>query len=142
MKRRATLLLLFLSLLSARSESAQQSYRVIVHPDNPVQKVERTFLARAFLKKVTEWPDGEAIRPVDLAVESMTRQQFVEEVLKRSIGAVRNYWQQRIFSGRGLPPPELESEEKVIMYVLQHRGAVGYVSERADVGNAKVVAVD
>jgi hypothetical protein len=54
---------------------------------------------------------------------------------------VKNYWQQRIFSGRDLPPPELDSDEAVVSYVLSHRGALGYVSGAAKLDKAKPVAV-
>jgi hypothetical protein len=49
--------------------------------------------------------------------------------------------QQRIFAGRGLPPPELESDEAVLRYVRSRPGAVGYVSERAELGGVKVLGV-
>jgi hypothetical protein len=62
-------------------------------------------------------------------------------VLQRSVAAVKAYWQQRIFSGRGVPPPELDSEERVVVYVLEHEGAVGYLSQVTDAKDAKVVAV-
>jgi hypothetical protein len=67
---------------------------------------------------------------------------FVKDVLKRSVAAVKSYWQQRIFSGRALPPPELDSEEEVVLYVLTHPGAVGYVSDRANTAAVKVVGID
>ena len=54
---------------------------------------------------------------------------------------MRSYWQQRIFSGRGVPPPELESDEAIVAYVLKHRGAVAYVSPNAKLGEAKPIAV-
>jgi hypothetical protein len=57
------------------------------------------------------------------------------------VQAVKSYWQQVIFSGRGVPPPELESDEAVIRYVLRFPGAVGYVSGTADVRGVKVLAV-
>jgi ABC-type phosphate transport system substrate-binding protein len=122
--------------------SSVRTYRVIVHPSNPVSTIDRRFLAQVFLKKVTEWPSGDTIHPVDLRPDSTTREMFVEEVLKRSVAAVKSYWQQRIFSGRALPPPELDSEEAVILYVLTHPGSVGYVSDRANTASVKVVGID
>src|SRR6185369_16960991 len=95
--------------------------------------------ADAFLKSATHWSDGEAIRAVDQKPSSPTRTSFSSGVLRRSIAAVRSYWQQRIFSGRDVPPPELDSDEAVVTYVLEHRGAVGYVSGAAKVRGAKVV---
>ena len=116
-------------------------FRVIAHPQTSVSSVSRQFVTDAFLKNTTRWSDGETIRPVDQRPSALVRQRFSEKVLKRSVAAVRSYWQQRIFSGRGIPPPELESDDAVIAYVLKHPGAVGYVSGSADPGEAKVIAV-
>jgi hypothetical protein len=59
----------------------------------------------------------------------------------RSVAAVKSYWQQVIFSGRGVPPPELESDEAVIRHVTRSPGAVGYVSGAANVRGVRVVSV-
>jgi ABC-type phosphate transport system substrate-binding protein len=125
---------------SARAESPPE-FRVIVHPDNPSTALSRDFLIDAFLKRTTRWSDGETIRPVDQRVDSAVRRRFSDSVLQRSVAAVKSYWQQRIFSGRDLPPPELDSDDKVVSYVLKHRGALGYVSGTAKLERAKVVAV-
>jgi ABC-type phosphate transport system substrate-binding protein len=122
-------------------QAAPPPFQIVVHPRNPAALLSREFLNDAFLKKTTRWGDGEGIRPVDLEPRSATRQKFSEAVLKRSIAAVRSYWQQRIFSGRELPPPELDSDEAVLDYVLKNRGAVGYVSGHAKVADVKVIAV-
>ncbi len=120
--------------------SATPPYRVIIHPRNPVASAERAFVADAFLKKTTRWRHGEAIRPVDLK-DSTARQKFSEAVLSRSVAAVRSYWQQLIFSGRGIPPPALDDDDAVIKFVLQNPGAIGYVSGHADVAQVKVLQV-
>jgi ABC-type phosphate transport system substrate-binding protein len=101
--------------------------------------VEREFLSDAFLKKTTRWQDDEAIRPVDLRPSSATRKYFSERVHKRSVAAVRSYWQQRIFSGRGVPPPELDDDAAVVRYVLKHPGAVGYVRGDSPLEGAKIL---
>ena len=116
-------------------------YVVIVNPDNPAASADRGFLADAFLKKVSTWGNGEVIRPVDLPPGSPVRQQFTDDVLHRSIQEVKGYWQQRIFSGRDVPPPELDKDEEVVEYVLHHGGAVGYVSRAAPLGGAKALAI-
>jgi ABC-type phosphate transport system substrate-binding protein len=131
----------WLATRSAAEAPAPVGYRVIVHPQNAEQTLERPFLANAFLKKVTRWPNGEVVRPVDLPLASPARRKFSEEVLGRSVSAVRSYWQQLIFSGRDIPPPELDSDAAVIAYVLRTPGAVGYVSGSAALGAAKPVAV-
>lgn len=139
----AALSLVSLAAGSAGLESAwadePAGFRVVVNAQSAAETLDRAFIADAFLKKVTRWPDGEAIRAVDLRFEAPTRQEFSEQVLQRSPAAVRSYWQQRIFTGRGVPPPELASDEAVLAYVREHRGAVGYVSARAETSSVRVL---
>ncbi|MBX3203908.1 MAG: substrate-binding domain-containing protein [Labilithrix sp.] len=139
------LLLALVALLASRgevsAEPAAPAFVVIVHPENPANALERSFVAEAFLKKTTRWPDGGVIKPVDLPPTSATRDRFTRDVLKRSVAAVKSYWQQIIFSGRDVPPAELSSDEAVVQYVLTHRGAIGYVSGSARLGDAKTVSV-
>ena len=125
---------------NAHAEAAPE-FRVIVHPDNPSTTLNREFVSDAFLKRTTRWNDGEVIRPVDQRSDSFARRRFSQSVLHRSVAAVKSYWQQRIFSGRELPPPELESDEAVVSYVMKHRGAVGYVTGAAKLERTKAVQV-
>jgi hypothetical protein len=117
------------------------SFRLIVNPANPIAGVDRAFVSEAFLKKTTRWPNDELIRPVDLAPDSPTRRRFSDDLLKRSVAAVKSYWQQMVFSGRGLPPPELDNEEQVVRFVLKNPGAVGYVSGTTNLDGVKVIPV-
>ncbi len=94
-----------------------------------------------FLKRTTRWNDGETAHPVDQRADSSVRRSFSDSVLRRSVSAVKRYWQQRIFSGRDLPPPELENDDAVVGYVLKHRGAIGYVSGGAKLDRTKSVSV-
>jgi hypothetical protein len=140
--RRATWLLgaslAFASAPAAGGDSPD--FKVVVAPDR-AGPAARGFLADAFLKNITRWPDDETIRPVDQKPDAPARRKFSEQVLRRSVAAVKTYWQQRIFSGRGVPPPELDSDEAVVRYVESHPGAVGYISGSAPVGKTRVIAV-
>jgi len=133
-----SLCLFYATALGAKGEPG---FRVIVHPKVPVSSVERDFLEQAFLKRKTRWPGGETIHPVDQRADAAVRKRFSEQVLKRSVAAVKRYWQQRIFSGRDVPPPEFDTDHAVVAYVRDHAGAVGYVTEDADVGSVKTVTL-
>lgn len=117
------------------------SFRVIVHPQLAIGGLDRRELTDIFLKKKTRWPNGQAIHVVDLAANSPTRARFTEDVMGRSVAAVKSYWQQIIFAGRGLPPPELASDDAVMGWVLRHSGGIGYVSGAAEVGPTRIVPV-
>lgn len=116
---------------AAAAPQTRAGYVLIRHPGNPVEAVDRQFIEDAFLKRKTTWPTGVAIRPVDLAPSSPLRRQFSDEVLRRPVDAVRSYWQQRLFAGRDLPPPEVAGDDEVVRFVLREKGAIGYVSGSA-----------
>jgi hypothetical protein len=48
------------------------------------------------------------------------------------VSSIKAYWQKQIFSGRGVPPEEKESDEEVLEYVSKNVGAIGYISESAE----------
>jgi ABC-type phosphate transport system substrate-binding protein len=104
------------------------AFVVVVHPSNPSRTLSRKFVSEVFLKKTTRWPDGSVIHPADLVPEAPARARFSEDVLKRSVAEVKNYWQQVIFSGRDVPPPELPDDDSVLKFVAKNAGAIGYVS--------------
>ncbi len=119
----------------------QVAFQIIVNRKNPTAAVSRDLVAQAFLKRTSRWNTGAAIRPVDLDADSTTRRAFSRTVLARSVSAVRNYWRQRLFSGRDIPPPELDSDAAVARYVAKHEGAIGYVTAGSQFADVKVVDV-
>jgi ABC-type phosphate transport system substrate-binding protein len=137
----ASLVLAIVCLGFAGAARAGPAYQVVVNPKNEETSLDRKFVEDAFLKKITRWPNDSAVRPVDLPPGAAARRAFCDEVLHRSVEAVKGYWQQRIFSGRDVPPPELGSDEEVVDYVLKYEGAVGYVSGGASLRGAKVVGI-
>lgn len=112
-------------ILAATAE--EPGYAVIVHQDNPVRVLSRGEISKLLLGKIGVWPSGLAVQPVDLPEDDELRDRFSREVVGRSVAAVRAYWQQQLFSGRGVPSPEL-TEQQVVAYVAANRGAIGYVS--------------
>ena len=132
-------------LLPCEAEAAAPEpppFLIVLHPKNPNSRLSRKFVADALLKKVTRWPDGAVIRPVDQVPDAPVRRRVSQDVVKRSVSAVRIYWQQSVFAGRETPPPELSDDEEVLRYVLRHEGAIGYVSGAARTREAKVAAVE
>lgn len=130
-----------LAVSAAWADSEAQGFLLIVHPQNHTPHATKEWVAQAFLKRVTRWDDGQTIKPVDLPPDATVRNLFSGAVLKRSVSAMRSYWQQRIFSGRELPPPELASDEAVVQYVLGTPGAIGYVAPTTQLHKVRVLAV-
>ena len=129
MRWRAGLLLLFLLIIAAavRPTGAAEEFVVIVNEANPVTSVKSGQLSSLFLKKLSQWGGGLPAVPVDLGPESPVRESFSRQIHHKGTAAVKAYWQQMIFSGRGVPPPEKASAREVVAFVSANRGGVGYV---------------
>jgi ABC-type phosphate transport system substrate-binding protein len=134
-------LLVVLACSVTPAAASTDAYQVVVHPANSASTLERGFVMDAFLKKTSRWPDGAVIAPVDQRPDSPTRKAFSQGVLKRSVAAVRSYWTQRIFAGRDIPPPEVDSDARVVHFVASHPGAIGYVAVGTDIKGVKAIAI-
>jgi len=133
--------LLALSGLSAADSASRPgpAYQIIVNPANRIDSIDRELLSDIFLKKVATWHNDWTVRPVQLSRRFPLRDQFTREVLKKSPSQLRSYWNRQIFSGKGVPPPDLESEDDVIRYVLSNKGAIGYLAAGVNPRGARVV---
>jgi ABC-type phosphate transport system substrate-binding protein len=124
----------------AVATASPETYKVVVHPANEVTALDRRQVSDLFLRRTSEWADKTPVLPVD-GPDSAARQGFSNEVHGKKAAAVRSYWVQIIFSGRGVPPPEKASDADVIAYVREHPGAIGYVSMATATDAVKVLKV-
>lgn len=108
-----------------------EGYVIVVNEQNAVASLSRVLVSRYFLKKASHWNSGSVVMPVDLPAESPVRVAFSKHVLSKSVGSIKAYWQQQIFSGREVPPPEVSHESDALEFVRTNPAAIAYVSPDA-----------
>jgi ABC-type phosphate transport system substrate-binding protein len=138
---RNTILAFALAALATGGATAAEQAIVIVNPSNPTATMNKADVSKLFLKQTGTWSDGAKVVPVDLAKTSATRADFTRAVHGRSMEAILAYWNQKMFSGADVPPPQKTSERDVIEFVRANPGAVGYVSASAPVQQVKVLRI-
>jgi ABC-type phosphate transport system substrate-binding protein len=142
MKPTLALLAGLLALTADPAPTPAQDFAVIVNVANPVSTLSKDEVAKLFLKKTIAWKSGASASPVELPATAKVRESFAREVLNKSVAQVRSYWQQQIFSGRDVPPPEKPTEDDVLAFVRANPNAIGYVSRTANMGRGvKVVSL-
>jgi TonB family protein len=124
----------------AGTAAAQDGFRVVVNPQNPVSSLSKHEVAKLFLEKAT-WADGAAVAPVDLLPTSHIREGFSRDVLGLPVPAAIDRVRDVAKAAGANPPPSLASDREVLAYVRLKTGAIGYVSLAADVSGVKVVTV-
>lgn len=135
--QRSLVLLAGLALLLAIgwpiTAQGSSGYVVIVNAENPVSSISKSELSGYLLKKKSKWKHGVSVDPADLDSGSSVRESFSADVHGRSVSSIKNYWQRQIFSGRGVPPPEVGGDAEMIEHVAGSPGGVGYVSSSASI---------
>ena len=118
---------------------AQPGFQIVIHSSSPISSMPQEAVSRLFLKKDTTWSTGSEVLPVDQARDSTVRNAFSEAIHGRGTTQIQHYWQQQLFSGAAVPPPELASDTAVIDFVKDNPGAIGYVSQGVGVQGLKVL---
>ncbi len=118
-----------------------QSYKVIANNSVSVSNLTKKDASDYFLKKKKKWPDGSKVAPIDMRANINARKAFTKEVHRKSVSAIKTYWQQTVFAGKGTPPSEKKSDMEVINYIKNTPGSIGYVSASASISGVKTISI-
>jgi ABC-type phosphate transport system substrate-binding protein len=133
---------LLVVLLSAEVHAGDAAFRIVVHPSNPLESITRAELSAIYMKRMRSWRDGREIVPVDQPASSPVRERFSRAIHGKTVAYVTRYWQRLIFSGRGIPPRQLQNDAAVLELVKHSRDAIGYVARDTPPGDGvKVLEV-
>ncbi len=127
--------------LSLAASAVAQNFRIVVHESNPTASLTKAEASDMFLKKTVKWKNGAEVQPVDQKPSSAVRAEFTQAVHGKSLAAVQSYWQQQIFSGRGVPPQEMAGDRAVLEWVQNNTGGIGYISADVPVAGFGVKTV-
>lgn len=84
-------------------------------------------IERIFLGKDKSFSDGSSAIPVNLNTSAAVRESFDDKALGKSTNQTKAYWSKLVFSGKGNPPKEVDSEAEMIELVSKNPSVIGYV---------------
>jgi len=114
---------------------------VVVSTKNPIQSLTPAELARIYLRKKIQWPNGVSISVYERPAKTAIRRQFSMQVLDKKPEALREYWMNLRFT-RGLKPPKvLRSPKLVRRYLARVKGGIGYLYEDEVDETVKVIQI-
>ena len=127
---------LFLGLGSA---GASAEVVAVVSANNPVSTLSKSEVADMFLGKMTRFPDGRQVLPIDQVENSSEREEFYLKFAGKAPAQIKAYWSKIIFTGRGQPPPEVSNDIEVKKFIAKHPGAIGYIEQKWVDDSVKVI---
>ncbi len=128
----APLLLVLVLAIGVAGNVHAQSAQIIVNPDLARVPLDRDLLRAIFTMRLRSWPNGPAVRVFVLPDNDPLSDRFYREQLGMYSYILRAAWDRMVFTGTGLAPTVVRSEEEMRERVRMTPGAIGYVSKDGD----------
>lgn len=123
-----SLFILFLTAASANAELV-----IIVNKAN-ASNIDAKSVQRIYLGKEKKFSNGNVVNPINFSSGHPLRSDFDEQVLGRSSSQVSAYWSKLVFTGKGVPPAELNDTAAIIAAIESDTNAIAYL-DSADAGD-------
>ena len=111
---------------------------VVVAKNSDTETLKKKDVIAIYTGKTKALPNGNLAAPFDHKDTAKIKAEFYKKLTNRSISQINSYWARLIFSGRHVPPTQLNNEAAVMSGVAQNPNAIGYVSN-PDLDIVKVV---
>ena len=115
---------------------------VIVHPSNHFDALSRSKLSFLFLRKVSRWPWGAEVEPIDLAPDQPVRLEFTRQVLRMTGRDLDQYWIDQTTTRGVSRPVQLTGAAEAKSLVAMRPGAIAYIPAAELDRTVKVLRVD
>ncbi len=126
------------SLLLMLAAAAQAEPVVVVSANSGLDALTQDEVRQIFNGQARR-VSGVSVKPLDLPSRGRARNDFYQQVLGKSAEQMKSYWARMIFTGRGMPPREVSSEQEMVLLVGSNRNFVGYLDASLVTPDLKVV---
>ncbi len=133
--------LLFLgSLFFANLLPTAQAADIIVNSSVPAAYHYSLNDARAiFTMRLTQWPNGEAIKVFVLPDDHPVHKSFAKGCLNLFPHQLRNVWNRAIYSGTGSAPTQVMSQEEMLQAISNTPNAIGYLDSKPETSKVRIL---
>lgn len=102
---------------------------IIIHSDQAVSELTLTTVRAKFAMRIPVWPDGTPVRVFVLDDNDRLHIEFCKTILGMFPYQLRRIWDRQVFSGTGIAPVLVSSEQEMLARVAATKGAIGYLSD-------------
>jgi ABC-type phosphate transport system substrate-binding protein len=131
--------LISLFVFTLASSAAFAGDTVLVAGSNSaIGKLDKSKAAEYFLGKTTTLASGDKAIIVDQPSNAVSTS-FLGAVIDKTPDQYKAYWSKMIFTGKGVPPKNLSSDDEVKKFVASNPNALGYISKSSVDSSVKVL---
>ena len=124
------LLLTLILLLGTPFFARAADYILVVHKENPVDRLTHQEVRDIFLGKKIKWGNDAHIILV-MNTSDEIHEQFTRVMLQKSPAQLSVYWKKILYSGIGMLPLVVKDDEAAKSYVGSHKNAISYITEES-----------
>ncbi len=120
------------------SNASADDVVIITNKSAPDSALEKKEIKKIYSGHKTKWSNNEAII-LTILKDSDLHQKFLKEYVQKTPSQFQRTWRKMVFTGKGRQPIEMESLEKMIEFVSNTKGAIGYIP--SDASSEKVIII-
>lgn len=114
-------------------------WAVVVNPAVEINSLEKSEVARIFMKKSKTLPNGEEVIPLSQASRADVNEAFFAKISGQNKMQRDAYWARLMFTGKGRPPEDAKSNEVMKQRIAEDKRYIGYVDAASVDSTVKVV---
>lgn len=134
-------MLLFSFILFLSLSVFANDFYIIANNSVPDDSINRQRLQDIFLGDIGNWANGDRIQLATLR-RGDANEAFLRDIIGRTAAQYNTYWKQIVFTGRGVPPQEFNNDDDMINYIASTRGAIGYISQKPESDDIKLIEIE
>jgi hypothetical protein len=127
---RRTVVLLAIMLLPTMPLHADDSKVRLLDSSKNVKHLTTEMVREIFFMRLSSWPDGSPIHVFVLPDNHPLHIRFAKEILGVYPFQLRSAWDRLVFSGTGVSPTTVESEEEMLERIKSTPGSIGYTDDK------------
>ena len=119
-----------------------QAINIIANMATDTVSLSTAQLRRIYSMRQVHWKNGSPIVVYVLASNNPIHQKFCKEQLQLFPYQLDRIWHKLTFSGYGVAPIEVASENELVEAVKSTKGAIGYVENLLEVKDVNIIKID
>ncbi len=120
--------------------SAAGNIILICNPSAATSVLSKKDVGYIFLGKRTTWNNRDKIT-FAIQKESPIHEIFLKKFVNKTPIQFANFWKKQIFTGKGSLPKSFSSDQEMIKFISETKGAIGYVSAESDLKNVNPISI-
>jgi ABC-type phosphate transport system substrate-binding protein len=109
--------------------SQVSAIEIVTHPQVAERSLTKSQLRRIYTMRQLRWNDDSAINVFVLPSQHNLHKRFAKEQLQIFPYQLNRIWHKLTYSGLGVAPTIVSSEQELIQAVIKTPGAIGYIED-------------